>query len=111
MPRSREQSTPEHAFSPGPILLVTATPTETTALHSKLKPRSGFDEIEKVHIDPHIYYQARLGNADVIHTQCFMGSSTPGGSILTVSHAIARWKPCAVIMVGIAFGIDEENRQ
>jgi len=104
--------TPESApFGAGPILLVTATPTETSALHEKLRPRNGSAEIREEPRGAHTYYLARLGNADVVHVQCVMGSATPGGSILSVSHAIRTWKPCAIIMVGIAFGIDESRQQ
>ncbi len=102
------QSSP---FGDGPILLVTATAVETSALHERLTPRSGSTSIGQEPRDAHTYYLARLGSADIVHVQCVMGSSTPGGSILSVSHAIRTWKPCAIVMVGIAFGIDEIGQQ
>jgi len=98
-------------FGAGPVLLVTATEVETRALHEKLTPRCGSSNIGHHPRDAHTYYLARLGSSDVVHVQCVMGSATPGGSILSVSHAIRTWNPCAIIMVGIAFGIDETEQQ
>src|ERR1035441_3460021 len=39
-----------------------------------------------------------------------MGTSGPGGSLLTVSEAIRALQPAAVIMTGIAFGMDPSGQ-
>jgi nucleoside phosphorylase len=44
-------------------------------------------------------------------TQTEMGSGGPSGSILTVIDGISALNPSAVVMVGIAFGIDESNQE
>ena len=56
-------------------------------------------------IDRKTYYPlGEVGGVKVFMVQSEMGSSTPGGSLLTVHKAIQALSPTAVIMVGIAFG-------
>ncbi|WP_420722492.1 hypothetical protein [Hwanghaeella sp. LZ110] len=57
------------------------------------------------------YYRLGIiGNVNVSLVQCEMGASTLGGSLITVSDAIKDTAPLAVIMVGIAFGVDDEKQ-
>lgn len=67
--------------------------------------------LEKVHDGMRTYFFGRFGAFDVGHVQCEMGSISAGGSILTVSRAIDRLKPLAVIMVGIAFGVNNKKQK
>lgn len=50
------------------------------------------------------YYVGRCGAHNVALLMCEMGSSKPGASAHAVRDALERWKPRAVLMVGIAFG-------
>lgn len=89
------------------ILLVTATDLETDFTHKKLKPIDGYEEILKFHDGIFTYYLGKFGLYNIAHVQCSMGSISPGSSIMTVSKALSKLKSKIVIMVGIAFGVDE----
>ncbi|OHB57400.1 MAG: hypothetical protein A2Y07_04225 [Planctomycetes bacterium GWF2_50_10] len=93
------------------FVIVTATDIETKALHSKLNPIPGYKAILKVCYGNQTYYLAKFGAFCAIHVQCEMGSLGIGGSINTVRDAIDAWKPKAIIMVGIAFGIDNKKQK
>lgn len=93
------------------ILLVTATNTETNALHDVLQFIPDFDGIVKSKKDNSTYYLGLLGKYLVAHVECGdMGSTSSMGSIITVSNAINNLNPKCVIMVGIAFGTDKTKQ-
>lgn len=92
------------------LLLVTATKTESKAV---LKT---FDHIcdqkpELISINDHIYHDLGIINSThVFMSQCEMGSGGPGASLLTVHKGITALSPDAVILVGIAFGVNIEKQ-
>lgn len=84
------------------ILLVTATPIEARAV---LK-QSGSSTVK--HVGDQTYHDlGSIENARVFMVQSEMGAGEPGGSTLVIEEAIRLLHPSSVIMVGIAFGIDE----
>ena len=92
------------------FLIITATKAETNVLHKNLKPFPGHSKILKVYHKGQTYYLASFGCYAIVHVQSGMGSTSFNGSIITVTEAIESWQPKAVVMIGIAFGIDK-NRQ
>lgn len=91
----------------GLALVVTATDTETSALHQKMTPLPGEEGLLEVKKDNATYFLGKLGNFAIANVECgSMGSVASMGSILTVSNAISALQPKFVLMVGIAFGID-----
>lgn len=94
----------------GIALIVTATQTETNAIHNKLKPLPGFDSIVKVYVGDATYFFGVFGNYCVGHVQCAMGSISRDSSIVTVTGAISALSPKLVIMIGIAFGINSRQQ-
>ena len=90
------------------FLIVTATKTETKALHDVMP-----ENILRVVIGDNTYYLGQVGLYNIINVQCLqMGSISPGGSSQTVNTALNEWKNIkAVIMVGICFGFDEAKQQ
>ena len=92
------------------ILLLTATKTETKALHSHLAPicEDGILEIEK---DDTVYYAGVFGGYNIVHCQCNnMGTQEKGSSILKTTNALSDWSNIkAVVMIGIAFGMYENE--
>jgi nucleoside phosphorylase len=93
------------------ILLITATNTETNALHDVLQFIPDFDGIVKSKKDNSTYYFGLLGKYLVAHVECGdMGSTSSMGSTITVSNAINNLKPKFVLMVGIAFGTDKTKQ-
>lgn len=93
------------------ILLVTATDLETEFTHINLKPLDGYSNIIQVFEGNQTYYFGMFGLYKVAHVQCAMGSISRASSIMTVSTALGKLKSKIVIMVGIAFGIDETNQK
>lgn len=94
----------------GVPLVLTATPTETKAVHEKIL---GIEEGKIIRFtkDGNTYYLGILGKYLTVHVQCAMGSIGRNSSILTVSRAIEHINPKFIIMVGIAFGVDEEKQK
>lgn len=65
-----------------------------------------------VHLGSETYFDlGEIEEAHILLVQSEMGSTGPGGSILTVTHSIQALSPSAVLMVGIAFGMDAEKQQ
>jgi nucleoside phosphorylase len=100
----------EHLFNGDLILIVTATDLETKATHQKIRPLAGYDKIIRVFEGDLTYYFGMLGNYRIAHVQSSMGAISRDSSIMTVSTALKRLKSRIVIMVGIAFGVDEEKQ-
>lgn len=99
-----------HLLDENLILLVTVTEIETKVLRSKLFPISGYDGILKVYKGNYTYYIGKFGKYNVAHVQSSMGSISKGSSIVTVKSALDCIKSRIVIMIGIAFGVDNENQ-
>jgi nucleoside phosphorylase len=84
------------------ILLVTATDIETRAMLACFPRYTRQISFGQVYYDLGFVQHARV----FLVQQAAMGSSCPGGSLLTTSEGIRALLPSAVIMVGIAFGVD-----
>lgn len=97
----------KHLFNGELILLVTATDLETKFTHKKIKPLNGYDKILKLFEGDLTYYIGMLGIYKIAHVQSSMGSLSRSSSIMTVSTALDKIKSKVVIMVGVAFGVDE----
>src|SRR5215216_2089223 len=93
------------------VLLVTVTDIETESLLEVAKTLTNRDY--KVRPGQHKTYfdLGIIGGAQVFAVRSEMGSDTTGGSLLTVKDAISEIKPSAVIMVGIAFGVNPEKQK
>ena len=91
------------------FLIVTATDIETKALHNQIKPL-GAENIFRVFAGNNTYYIGKFGECVIAHVQCSMGSIASSASALTVSSAIDLWNFTAVLMIGIAFGIDKKKQ-
>src|SRR5215469_15937283 len=88
------------------VLLVTVTETETMAV------RNAFPEKGWRFIGDKTYYDfGEIGGAKVVLVQSEKGAGGEGGSTRTVDKAIDLLSPSTVIMVGIAFGFDQTQRQ
>ena len=92
------------------VLLVTVTDTETESLLAVAKEHTGRDYITlpgqyKTYFDLGV-----IGGVRVFAVRSEMGSDTSGGSLLTVKDSLSEVQPNSVIMVGIAFGANEEKQ-
>src|SRR5688572_11881281 len=89
----------EHLLDGNLVLLVTATDLETRFTHAKLTVLAGFKNIIRVFEGTQTYYFGMFGHYKIAHVQCSMGSISRDSSIMTVSTAITKLKPKAVVMV------------
>lgn len=101
----------EHLLKEDLILLVTATDLETEFTHTNLKPIDGYTNLIQVFEGNQTYYFGMFGLYKVAHVQCAMGSISRASSTMTVTTALGRLKSKIVIMVGIAFGVDEKRQK
>jgi nucleoside phosphorylase len=91
-------------------LLVTVTPVETRAVFDASQAATG--RVAALKMDPGLpcHDLGEVSGSRVVLVQSEMGTSGPGGSLLTVSEAIRALEPVEVIMTGIAFGMDPSRQ-
>lgn len=94
------------------FLFVTATRIETEVLKKIMKPLDEQQTIQMLSFGKNTYSIGSIGLYNVVHVMCGdMGAIGRDSSILTVTEAINHWKPCGVVMVGIAFGKDDKKQK
>ena len=92
------------------ILIVTATKVESKAIVEVFQDTSGHVP-EPIPIRDRMYHNLGIINgASVFMVQSEMGAGGLGSSLLTVQKGIVALSPSAVIMVGIAFGVNSEKQ-
>lgn len=92
------------------VLLITVTDVESRAVIEAFEQATGHKAIPES-IDRQVYFNlGTVNSARVFLTRSEMGSLGLGASLLTVNNAIDALLPTAVIMVGIAFGVNEEKQ-
>jgi len=94
------------------VLIVTATKVETERLHNRFEAICD-QGILKVKTGNQIYFLGKLNGYNIVHCQCgSMGTQGEKSSILTVKDALLTWPEVkCVIMVGIAFGMYDDEGQ
>jgi nucleoside phosphorylase len=92
------------------VLIVTVTEAESLAVMQVFAQSVGHESTPQS-IDRRVYFNlGEVNGARVILTQSEMGSGGLGASQQTVRKGIEVFSPTAVIMVGIAFGINKEKQ-
>ena len=86
------------------VLLLTAVRVERDAVLAAMQPLPRQRAILCGTLDGKRYSVGRLGAHAIVLTKSRAGSGNRDGSLLTVKRALERWRPRAVIAVGIAFG-------
>jgi nucleoside phosphorylase len=90
------------------ILIVTVTEAETKAVFEAFGPANGIPK--EVTVDGRLYHDFGIINgAQIFHALSEMGTGGVGGAQQSVLKAINSLKPSAVLMVGIAFGVDKKS--
>jgi nucleoside phosphorylase len=93
------------------VLIVTATDIETKTVIAEFQKELGQPFVRRF-IGPKTYfYLGNLGGAHTFLVRSEMGGGGPGGSMLTVAESILALRPAAIIMVGIAFGVDPQKQR
>ena len=92
------------------VLIVTVTKVESQAVIQAFEQSTGHQATPDS-INQRLYFNlGEINGTKVFLTQSEMGSGGLDASLLTVCKGIDTLSPIAVIMVGIAFGINEEKQ-
>ncbi len=89
------------------VLVVTAVDVELQAVRTRLVPSSTHS---KYAVGSNTYYVGTIGRYKCAVMMTEAGSGGTGGSALAVYDALRHVEPAYVIMVGIAFGRDENSQ-
>ncbi|MBL1174141.1 hypothetical protein [Pantanalinema sp. GBBB05] len=92
------------------VLIVTVTKVESSAVIQAFEQSTGQQVVPQSINDRLYFYLGEVNDAKVFLTQSEMGSGGLGAALLTVGKGIDTLSPTAVIMVGIAFGINEQKQ-
>src|SRR5437763_11909077 len=93
------------------ILLITVTAVEAQAVLSLFAEETGHAFQRHFIADKTYFDLGVLCGARIMMVQSEMGAVGPGGALLVVDEGIRTLSPSAVVMVGIAFGVDSERQQ
>ena len=92
------------------ILLVTVNRIETKAVLEAFATATG-QKAAIFDLGNQSYHElGRLNGLRVVQAQSEMGSVGLGASLITVSEAVGALRPKAVIMVGVAFGMNQDKQ-
>jgi nucleoside phosphorylase len=92
------------------VLVVTVTKVESRAVLQAFEPAAG-RKARPHSVDERMYFDlGAINGARVFLTQSEMGSGGLDASLLTVRKGIDALSPAAVIMVGIAFGVNDQKQ-
>ncbi|MGY4155654.1 nucleoside phosphorylase [Bradyrhizobium sp. USDA 4461] len=92
------------------LLIATATAIERDAVLQMAKQYTGADPILIFGSRRSYYRLGGVGGVDLFLVQSEMGSLSPGASHSTIADALDELHPVGVIMVGIAFGVNEKRQ-
>ena len=101
----------EHYFNQINLLIITATKTETQELKKYIVPLEGHAQVLEGAYDDLTYTLGKFGHYNMVHFQSGMGTTGRDAATLSTFEAIKKWKPKAIVMVGIAFGRDSEKQR
>src|SRR5258708_1610094 len=92
------------------VLLLTVTKVEAQTVLKLFQKEVG-QPFQSFFLGDKTYFDlGALNGAHIVMVQSDMGSIGPGGALLVVDEAIRELSPSAIIMVGIAFGIDDKKQ-
>ena len=92
------------------VLLVTVTPVESLAVLAAIEAVSGRPARLETHGDRAYHDLGTVNGAHLWMSLSEMGAGGLGGAQMSVGRAIAALRPAAVIMIGIAFGVNEKKQ-
>jgi nucleoside phosphorylase len=93
------------------VVLVTVNDHETEAVYTEFKAATATKAVP-VSLEGRLYHNlGTVNGTTVYHALSEMGSGGAGGMQQTVEKAIRALDPAAVIAVGIAFGVNEDDQE
>lgn len=93
------------------LLIVAVTDVERDVLFKKLTPIDGENQVLQLPHNSNTYYIGKLGIQEVTVLIVGMGAVSRDSTMNKITEAIDLLKPKALIMVGIAFGMDKTKQK
>lgn len=93
------------------LLLVTVNDIETKTLAHELTPLDGYIDTFIAYNKNNTYHIGKFGAYNAIHVQSDMGSMNRDAVMTTVANAIRMWSPKAIIMIGVAWGMNNQKQK
>lgn len=93
------------------LLLVTVNDIETRTLARELTPLDGYTDTFIAFNKNNTYNIGKFGAYNAIHVQSDMGAMNRDAVMTTVTNAIRMWSPKAIIMIGVAWGMDNQKQK
>lgn len=93
------------------VLLVTTTPVEREAVLSRLRPLRGEKAVLEGNIGALTMRIGHFGQYFAAHVEYAMGSVGRDASALTLADAIKAVDPKAILILGIAFGLNRQKQK
>jgi nucleoside phosphorylase len=93
------------------VVIMTTTPIERDAVLSVMAPLPKRRALLEGPFKNNTYRLGRFGRYFAAHVESTMGTLGRGGATLTVSDAVKDLMPKAVIIPGIAFGVDRKKQR
>jgi HEAT repeat protein/nucleoside phosphorylase len=93
------------------VLLLTVTEPERKAVLAAMHPLPGWEQLLQGSISYITYRFGVFGRYRTAHCECTMGSGGRDGSGNTIYDAVTELKPKAVLLLGLAFGIDRKKQR
>lgn len=93
------------------VVIMTVTDPERASVLNFMHPWPGRREVLKGSMDLMTYRFGRFGNYSVAQVDSTMSTSGREGATLTAQRAISELEPKAMLLVGIAFGVDRKSQR
>lgn len=93
------------------VLLITATDLETQVLFELIERRFSREPSLSRQRSMRFTRFGIIGDFEVVHVRCQMGTSGVTGSLTVTARAIEILQPQILILVGIAFGVDPSTQE
>ncbi len=93
------------------VLLITVTEVETNAVLNAMEPWPEEKKILRGQPSLINYWFGQFGQYRAAHCTCTMGSKGLSGSAQTTADAMNEIQPKAVLLLGIAFGVDRKSQR
>lgn len=93
------------------VLLITVSQVETDTVLAAMEPWPGEIEILRGQHSLINYWFGKFGLYRAAHCTCTMGGGGRSGSAQTTADAINELQPKAVLLLGIAFGVDRKSQR
>ena len=93
------------------LLLLTATDIERQEVLKALTPLKREEAIYVTYKGALTYYIGAFGAYGAILVKSGTGIGRADGAIMTTHKAIQFWEPKAIVMIGIAFGVDKKEQR